>query len=248
MFNEEAPEATPVEGQEGREETPAQEETFEFEVQYNKEPYKFTSKDDLIAAAQKGLNYDKKLEQLTEAEKKAQFVDDLAKRNGFESFEAYQKASSEYEQKKQVDDLVKQGISEELAQRLLQTETKLSEMEQKEQSMLKKEEDDRKIQEFVDEFPELDVEKIPPEVYVAADEKYGGDLVKAYLKHERSTLPEQIEKQTLEKIKQNGVSSMGAVGEGAQHKPSSVSNMSDKDFQSLKDRVKAGELVNLSNS
>lgn len=96
--------------------------------------------------------------------------------------------------------------------------------------------------ELFDEFPELKVDQIQPEVYKMRQEK-GLSLLDAYLRVNHKSFAKQAEQQAVQKI--ISYNSPGALSSGAEPQKVSIKDMPKTDFAALKERVLRGEKVRL---
>jgi hypothetical protein len=105
-----------------------------------------------------------------------------------------------------------EGISAELARRLLNAENKVKDYEASEQSRQSNAKFDNMLQNFAKNHPDVRAEDIPPEVW--AKVQAGADLEGVYATHKNSQLQGEIDtlKATIEQLKQNKMNEQKAVG------------------------------------
>jgi hypothetical protein len=109
------------ETQEQETQTEQPEQTPFLKVKYNKEEMEL-DEERARELAQKGLNYDKTIERLQalESDPRLSFIEDLAQQHGMTPDE-YIEAVQQQREQSRIDELVSQGISEEVAQELLES-------------------------------------------------------------------------------------------------------------------------------
>jgi hypothetical protein len=146
-----------------------------------------------------------------EAEKKARdsvIAEMYGKSHGIHTYEQYQQAVAEQEKQKQIDELG--DIPEEVAREIVEAR----ELKAK----IAKEESDRKSYlEFIENFPGVDANKIPTEVWEIVAK--GKDLTSAYALYQVKNMDKiktETEQETLKKIKQNAETSTGSIQSNAQ--------------------------------
>lgn len=133
-------------------------------IKYNHEE-KQIPWEEAVALTQKGMNYDKKLQEFEEIQGKLQeyeqkttstsemveFMNEFLQKNGYKSFEDYKKAI-------ELDKLVKQNVPKEYAEDLISTK-KTAQQTQKELSELKNKFSlNKEMEDFLKEFPDVGLE------------------------------------------------------------------------------------------
>jgi len=168
------------------------------------------SLEDVIEKYQKGLDYDRKTAKITELEnsEEMQYIKSKAKESGMTTQE-YIQAIKDYEIKQQeaqeaqeLEEMIENGVAEHIARKVIETNKVAKELQQ-EKAKLQEAEKQKELQskkdaeneEFLRNYPNVDIKEIPKEVFVEA-EKIG--LLSAYARHENAKL-----KAELEVLKQN---------------------------------------------
>jgi hypothetical protein len=172
-------------------------------IKFNHEE-KELSLDEAVPLVQKGMNYDKVQEKLQalESDPRLSFVEELAQQFNM-SVPEYLEAVKAQKEEQRIQELVEQGISQELAQEMLENRKF---REQHEQEKKAKAEEAKKNQEYNDFFEyftqangrdyQPNTDKIPDSVWEAAQN--GVPLKYAYMQHENLQI-----KQQLQTLKQN---------------------------------------------
>jgi hypothetical protein len=196
-------EETEAEAHETTEEEPEVQETgiidpnFKLKIKYNSEEVELDA-DRARELAQKGMNYDKVQEKLQalETDPRLSFVERMAQRNDM-TVEQYLQAVEQQERQDQINELVSQGVSEHLAERLIESEKKWERLETKEKEQAEEQKKNEEFTQFFDYFrqangrdyvPNQDV--IPENVWQAVDQ--GESLKNAYMAHENQQLRTQL--------------------------------------------------------
>ena len=198
------------------------------DIKYMDEDIKIGSVDEIKTLAQKGLNHDRLQEKLNSLENsdELQYIREQAKKFGLTTTEyikevkEFEKIQQEEQDKKEYQELIDNGVSEDLAKKVIennkiarewqQDKAKRKEEDEKKAEQLKK---DAEYDEFLKLYPNVDVKSIPKEVLVAS-EKIG--LTTAYTKYHNEQLTKEIaqlkqNKQNEEKAPVKGVSEHGGV-------------------------------------
>lgn len=179
-------------------------------VKYMDKEITIESLEDVIEKYQKGLDYDRKTAKITELEnsEEMQYIKSKAQESGLTTQE-YIKAIKEYEVKQQeaaeqqeLEEMIENGVAEHIAKKVIETNRVAKELQQ-EKLRLQQEQKAKEVQskkdaenqEFLRNYPNVDINGIPKEVFVEA-EKIG--LLSAYARYENNTL-----KAELEVLKQN---------------------------------------------
>jgi hypothetical protein len=216
-------------------------------VKYNKEDT-FIDEDKIPEYARKGLNYDK-VE--TRAKEYETHLERTAKFNGFDSTDEYLKALDEAEQERNIkQEAEKAGMDEETYRQYLQpVNEKLKTYEQKIQQ-LETADMNRQIQ---SELTQLKTDKDFAKYEEATINAWKSNpafenLTDAYefvsYKDKLAQTRETTEQETIRKLQQNGQSSTGSLGEGADTPKLSVKDMSKAEFEDMILRSKRGEKIN----
>lgn len=170
-------------------------------IRYNKEDKNLT-KDEAIALSQKGMNYDKVKAEYDSLNGK---IDQLARMNGMTNDEFMNKLfdmQTEFAMNKEMQTLkeqypnAEQELLEEVARKKLDEEyeqiKQTEQQEQDAQANAQHEELKHQLEEFAEEFPNVDASKLDDEVYELM--KQGKPLLTAYLLHERKVQKANSEK------------------------------------------------------
>ena len=192
-------------------------------VKYNKENVTIESLEDLINGYQKGLNYDKvqeKLESLQNSKAEV-YINQKAKEMGLsvdeymdqvEEYEKQQKAEKEQER---LEEMVESGVPEELAREVIATaelrrqlQQKENELKEKEEASKKKEQENKEYEEFMKNFPDVNPEDIPKEVF---EDAVNSNLSSAYMKYKMKDLENQLK--VAKQNEENSASTVGGVTE-----------------------------------
>jgi hypothetical protein len=207
-------ESTPLESQE----TEPTEQTPFLKVKYNKEEMEL-DEERARELAQKGLNYDKTIERLQalESDPRLSFIEELASQHDMTPDEYIQAVKQQQEQAR-IDELVSQGISEELAQEMMENKKFREQMEAEKKAKAEEEKKNQDFAEFFDYFrtangreyvPNQDA--IPENVWESVNQ--GVPLKFAYMAHENTQLRSQLS--TLKQNKANA--SKAPVGSVTAH-------------------------------
>lgn len=134
-------------------------------IKYNKEDKPLTM-EEAIALSQKGMNYDKVMEKLYQAENNPvlNYLSDIAARNNTtpEELVNYWK---QQEEQAQLDQLVQQNIPEEYAREMLESRKFREQMQQQQQAEIEREKQNNEFKDFVEAFPNVDPKSIPKDVW-----------------------------------------------------------------------------------
>jgi hypothetical protein len=192
-------------------------------VKYNKENVSIESLEDLINGYQKGLNYDKiqeKLENLQNS-KAEKYIKQKADELGItvdeymDQVEDYEKKQKEEREKERLAEMVENGVPEDLAKEVIATaelrkqlQAKENELKAKEEASKKKEAEDKEYQDFLTNFPDVNPEDIPKEVF---EDAVNSDLSSAYMKYKLKDLENQLK--VAKQNEENSASTVGGVTE-----------------------------------
>lgn len=156
-------------------------------VKYLDKEIKFDSIDELIVAAQKGLDYDRQKEKVEELKNsdEMKFLKEIAESQGLDPKEFIRSFKEQQEQQKIEEISIQEGISEEAAKKILKAEIiEKQEKERKEQERKRQEVEEQKKQDmldFVTQFPNVKVDDIPKEVFIKAESSNLKIAYKEYL-------------------------------------------------------------------
>lgn len=172
-------------------------------IKYNGEEVKVDNLDNLISTYQKGLNYDK-LKDNVEAKNNdmLNFVESKAKslnitpQEYIAKVQEYEKAQKDALVENEVQKMVERGIDEETARRVANMETYMESLKAKEQELnareqAKKDEEakEKEYEDFLKANPDIEIDKIPNEVFEKAKEV---GLQSAYAQYENKLLKEKL--------------------------------------------------------
>jgi hypothetical protein len=211
-------EADTIETQEPSQETEPTEQTPFLKVKYNKEEMEL-DEERARELAQKGLNYDKTIERLQalESDPRLSFIEELAGQHGMTPDE-YISAVQQQREQSRIDELVSQGISEEVAQEMLENRKFREQYENEKKAKAEEEKKNADYAEFFDYFRQANGrdyvpanDKIPDNVWESVNQ--GVPLKFAYMAHENSQLRTQLS--TLKQNKANA--SKAPVGSVTAH-------------------------------
>jgi hypothetical protein len=205
-------EQTEAEAPETTEEEPEVQETgipdpnFKLKIKYNSEEMELDA-DRARELAQKGMNYDKVQEKLQalETDPRLSFIEELAQQHGMTPDEYIQAVQQQREQSR-IDELVSQGISEEVAQEMLENRKFRDQYEAEKKAKAEEEKKNAEFGEFFNYFREANGREyvpnqdiIPENVWESVNQ--GVPLKFAYMAHENSQLRTQLS--TLKQNKAN---------------------------------------------
>jgi hypothetical protein len=213
-----------------------------FEVKYNKEPVK-VSYDEAPTYIQKGMNYDKVQQQMQTYQQRMQ---DLTSFYGYQTedelFQALDYARQEQERQQQEQLYQQAGVDPDTFNQLLSNHPAIQYANQLQQQQQEQQQLANEWGEFVQEFPDMTPEKIPPEVFQLQTQHPNLSLLDAYLRVSYKSLGQQKEQEAIQKLQQNQQSTPGALSQGADH-ITSYSQLSAQDKKSLRERVLRGENI-----
>lgn len=192
-------------------------------IKYNKEEVNVESIDDLITGYQKGLNYDKKLQELENLQnsKLEKYAKQKADELGItvdeymDRVENYEKEQQKAKEAEQLEEMLDNGVPEAIAREVIATSQLRKQLQEKENELkakeVEKQKEDLKNKEYEDflrDFPEVNPEDIPKEVFIEAE---NSNLSNAYMKWQVKQLQNQLNiAKTNEK---NSKASVGGVTE-----------------------------------
>lgn len=173
-------------------------------VKYNKENVSIESLEDLINGYQKGLNYDKiqeKLENLQNS-KAETYIKNKADEMGIsvdeymDQVEEYEKQQKAEKDQERLEEMMESGVPEELAREVIATaelrrqlQIKENELKEKEEASKKKEQENKEYEDFMKNFPDVNPEDIPKEVF---EDAANSNLSSAYMKYKLKDLENQL--------------------------------------------------------
>ena len=192
-------------------------------IKYNKESVNVESIDDVINNYQKGLNYDKLQEKLSNLEnsKAMSYIKNKAEELGMsideymDQVENYEREQQKQRDEEKIEEMIANGVPEEVAKEVvatsqlrkeLQLEKNKLEREKKEREA--KESKDKEYEDFLKEFPDVKPEDIPKDVFLNAE---NSSLKEAYMRYQLEEQKKQIE--ILKKNKENSERTVGSTTE-----------------------------------
>lgn len=211
-------------------------------VKYNKGSYNVESIEDLVSNFQKGLNYDKKVEELdaiknskaeTYIAKKAEELG-LTPDEYMDQVEAYEREQEKEREKERLEEMIENGVPEDVAKEVIATgqlrkQLQLKENQLKEQEKANKEKEKEKEEyaEFLEAFPGVKADDIPKEVFLNAQKT---NLRQAYSEWKIAELEKKLAiKETNEK---NQNSSVGSVTDSGTTKNNKAKDLFLEGFES----------------
>lgn len=192
-------------------------------VKYNKENVTIESVDDLVNGFQKGLNYDKKVQELENLQNSEglKYIKEKADEMGITTEEYirrvkdYEKQQEEERNQERLEEMVESGVPEDLAREVLATAELRRQLQEKENQLRKQEEESKKkekenkeYEEFLKNFPDVNPEDIPKEVF---EEAVNSNLSSAYMKYKLKDLETQLK--VAKQNEENAASTVGGVTE-----------------------------------
>jgi hypothetical protein len=203
-----------------QEQPPTEEQSNPFlKVKYNKEEMDL-DEDRARELAQMGLNYPKLQERLQalESDPRLAFIESLAKQHDM-SPQEYMEAVKQQQEQARIQDLVEQGISEELAQEMLENRKFREQYENERKSKAEEERKNAEFKDFFDHYRQVNgkdfntqTDEIPKAVWEMVES--GVPLKFAYMSHENNNLRNQLTtlKQNESNARKAPVSSVTAHG------------------------------------
>jgi hypothetical protein len=188
-------------------------------VKYNKEELDL-DEERARELAQKGLNYDKVTERLQalETDPRLKFIEDLASQYDMTPQE-YMQAVQQQKEQDRINQLVEQGISEELAQEMLENRKFRDQFESEKRAKAEEEKKNADYSQFFDYFRQANgrdfvpnQDEIPESVWQSTQN--GVPLKFAYMEHQNQVLQQQLQtlKQNETNAKKAPVGSVTAHG------------------------------------
>lgn len=194
-------------------------------IKYNKEEVTPESLEDLIENYQKGLNYDKKVQELDNLQNSRleRYAKEKADALGItvdeymNQVEAYEKQQERQREADELEDLINAGTPESIAKELIasrqqrkQIQQELNDIKAEREADKKEREKNKEYQDFLKEFPDVNPDSIPKEVFEEAEKS---SLSNAYMKWKLKDLEKQISiSKTNEKNKQSSIGSTTESG------------------------------------
>lgn len=194
-------------------------------IKYNKEEVEVSSIEDLIENYQKGLNYDKKLQELEDLQNSRleKYAKEKADALGItvdeymNQVEAYEKQQERQREEDELEELINAGTPESIAKELIasrqqrrQIQQELNDIKAEREADKKEKEKNKEYQDFLKEFPDVKPESIPKEVFEDAE---SSSLKEAYMKWKLKELEKEISiSKTNEKNKKSSVGSTTESG------------------------------------
>lgn len=194
-------------------------EALKGKVKYNKEEVDVESIEDLKTYVQKGLNYDKKMQELENLQnsKLEQYAKRKAEELGItvdeymDQVEEYERRQEKQREEAELDQLIEAGTPESIAKELIasrqqrkEIQRELNEIKAEREADRKEKAKDEEYKKFLEEFPDAEPDKIPKEVF---EEAQNSSLKEAYLKWQLSEM-----KNKLSVAEQNEKNSQATVG------------------------------------
>lgn len=217
----------------------------EFDViKYNKEEIKIPVSE-RQTYLQKGYNYDKVQKQLDDARQQAQYLERIAKRQGFENPTDFITAFEQMEKERQMEEEAQRlGLDTEVFKEYLEPmRTELEQLKQERES-LKRSESERELQAEINRLQSVypDFEQVQEKVFDLAIHK-GYELEDAYILATYQDKAKQVEQQTIAKIANRSekqvLSSIDKPGEQL----FDVNNLTSAQLRNISERVQRGERI-----
>lgn len=192
-------------------------------VKYNKEPVTIENLEDLINGYQKGLNYDKKVQELENLQnsKAELYIKKKAQELGItpdeymDQVEEYEKEQQRAKEQERLEEMVESGVPEDVAREVIATaelrrqlQQKENELKEREKASQEKEKEDKEYQDFLNNFPDVNPEDIPKEVF---EDAVNSNLSSAYMKYKLKDLENQLK--IAKQNEENSASTVGGVTE-----------------------------------
>ena len=204
--SEETEESEPSETEESKDEvdfTPLL-KALSGKIKYNKEEVNVDSIEDLITGYQKGLNYDKKLQELENLQnsKLEKYAKSKADELGItvdeymDRVEQYEKDQQKAREEEQLEEMINNGVPDSIAREVIATsqlrrelQKKENELKAREEAQAKEKAKNKEYEDFLKEFPDVNPEDIPKEVFEDAE---NSSLSNAYMKWQLKELQNQL--------------------------------------------------------
>jgi hypothetical protein len=204
--SEETEESEPSESEESKDEvdfTPLL-KALSGKIKYNKEEVDVDSIEDLITGYQKGLNYDKKLQELENLQnsKLEKYAKSKAEELGItvdeymDRVEQYEKDQQKAREEEQLEEMINNGVPDSIAREVIATsqlrrelQKKENELKAREEAQAKEKAKNKEYEDFLNEFPDVNPEDIPKEVFEDAE---NSSLSNAYMKWQLKELQNKL--------------------------------------------------------
>ncbi len=169
---------------------------------------------EVIKLAQKGMNYDHvkgQLDGLRNSDTQRMLAQ-IANDAGMSPDDYLKRVIGNVDARRAMELAETEGVSPEIARRLIDAEGKVKNYEADAQSRNEREQKNRMLQSFIKAYPDVKAEDIPPEVW--AEVQSGSDLKGAYSVYENKLLKERASKAEaeLEQFRKNESNKQKAVG------------------------------------
>lgn len=194
-------------------------------AKYNKESVTVDNMEDVINNFQKGLNYDKLQDKLNAIQnsKAETYISRKAKELGMtvdeymDQVEAYEKQQEKEKQEARFQEMIDNGVPEDIAKEVLATselrkelEAMKAEQKAKEAAAQEKANKDKEYEDFLNAYPDVKAEDIPTEVFEKAKDM---SLKEAYTEWKLADLERQLSiKKTNEKNEESSIGSVTDTG------------------------------------
>ena len=174
-------------------------------IKYNKESVNVESIEDLIAGYQKGLNYDKKLQELENLQnsKLEKYAKQKADELGItvdeymDRVENYEKEQQRNQEQERLEEMINNGVPEDIAKEVIATgqlrrqlQAKENELKAREEASKQEAEKNKEYTDFLRDFPNVNPEDIPKEVF---EDAQNSSLSHAYMKWQLKELQNQLQ-------------------------------------------------------
>lgn len=190
-------------------------------VKYNKENVTIENLEDLINGYQKGLNYDKKVQELENLQnsKAEVYLKKKADELGIsvdeymDQVEDYERRQQEEQDQERLEEMIENGVPEDVAREVIATaelrrklQQKENELKEREEETKRQEAENQEYEDFLKNFPDVNPEDIPKEVF---EEAVNSDLSSAYMKYKMKDLENQLK--IAKQNQENAESTVGGV-------------------------------------
>lgn len=190
-------------------------------IKYNKEEVNVESIEDLISNYQKGLNYDKKVQELeslqnSKLEKYAKSKADelgITVEEYMDRVEKYEEDQKRAQEEQELEEMVENGVPDTLAREILagrqlriEYQKMKNEMKEWKESTQKEAEKNKEYEAFLEKFPDVNPEDIPKQVFEDAEKS---SLSEAYMKWQLGELKKKLE--VAQKNEKNANATVGSV-------------------------------------
>ena len=217
---------------EASEDNPKSEEEVDFKplldalkgkIKYNKEEVEVSSIEDLVEKYQKGLNYDKKLQELENLQnsKLEKYARQKATELGItvdeymDQVEQYEKDQQKAQEQARLEEMMDNGVPEEVAREVIATsqlrkqlQARENELKAEKEALEKEKNKNKEYEDFLKEFPDVNPDDIPKEVFEDAEKS---SLSNAYLKWQLKEMKNKLS--VAEQNEKNSKASVGGVTE-----------------------------------